>query len=64
MWQMLIIYCCVSTLVQAIQYMQNALIVVQSTPLKMKLHLKPDQTKPMLFTNSRNRPQNPFGGYP
>ena len=53
-----VIYCCASTLVKAIEYLQNAFIVVQNTLLQLKLVPNADKTKLMLFTNSRNRPQN------
>ena len=52
-----VIYCCVSTLVQAIDLLQNAFNVVQDTLFQLKLVLNTD-TKLMLFSNSRSRPQN------
>ena len=52
-----IIYCCGSTLVQAIESLQKAFVVVQHLLLQLKLVLNADKTKLMLFSNSRKRPQ-------
>ena len=53
-----VIYCCASTLVQAIDLLQNAFNVVQDTLFQLKLVLNIDKTKLMLFSNSRSRSQN------
>lgn len=42
-------YCCVNSL-QAIEYLQNAFIKVQSTLMQLKVVLNADKTKLMLFT--------------
>ena len=53
-----VIYCCASTLVQAIDLMQNAFNVVENTLFQQKLVLNTDKTKRMLFSKSRRGPQN------
>ena len=54
---MTLVYTAVSTIVQAIEYLQNYFIVIQNTLLKLKLIHNADKNKLMLFTGSRNRPK-------
>uniref|UniRef100_A0A3P9K1B3 Reverse transcriptase domain-containing protein n=1 Tax=Oryzias latipes TaxID=8090 RepID=A0A3P9K1B3_ORYLA len=51
-----VIYCCESTLDQAIESLQKAFGAVQQSLLKLKLVLNSDKTKLMLFSNCKKMP--------
>uniref|UniRef100_A0A3Q3BE22 Reverse transcriptase domain-containing protein n=1 Tax=Kryptolebias marmoratus TaxID=37003 RepID=A0A3Q3BE22_KRYMA len=53
----LVIYCCSSSIVQAIQYLQSAFNVVQARLQTLKLVLNVDKTKAMIFSHSRTLSQ-------
>ena len=56
--QMIVIYCCASTLGKAFEYLQTAFNKVQAQLHQLKLVLNAENAKCMVFSNSRKRESN------